>query len=161
MSQTDQFYDVGQLRRDPSNDINALRREIDRAFEGFDSMPLTRAAFLPGRWQRAYPLVNLQEDRDNLYVEAMAPGIDPKSLNITVVQNTLTITGEKMGPPAEMKPEAYHREERAAGKFSRAINLPVEIDEKGISAEYKNGLLLIKLPKSEKAKPKQINVQVS
>jgi HSP20 family protein len=159
MNQTDQFYDVGQSRRDPF-DVSALRREIDRAFEGFDSMP-TRAAFLPGRWRPAYPLVNLREDRDNLFVEAMAPGIDPQSLNITVVQNTLMITGEKMGPPAEVKPEACHREERAAGKFSRAINLPVEIDEKGISAEYKNGLLMIKLPKSEKAKPKQINVQVS
>lgn len=160
MNQTAQFYDVGQSRRDPF-DIGALRREIDRAFEGYDSMPFSRAAFQPGRWPRTYPPVNVNEDRDNLYVEAMAPGVDPKSLNITVVQNTLTITGEKMDPSTEMEPEACHRQERASGKFSRAINLPVEIDEKGISAEYKNGILMIKLPKSEKAKPKQINVQVS
>jgi HSP20 family protein len=160
MNQTAQFYDRGQSRRDPF-DISALRRDIDRAFEGFDPMPFSRAAFQPAQWHRTYPLVNLAEDRDNLYVEALAPGIEPNSLNITVVQNTLTITGEKMGPPPEFKPEACHREERASGKFSRAINLPVEIDEKGINAEYKNGLLMIKLPKSEKAKPKQINVQVS
>jgi HSP20 family protein len=91
----------------------------------------------------------------------MAPGIDPQSLNITVVHNTLTISGEKKGAPDEIKPEAFHREERARGKFVRTITLPVEIDDGKVGAEYKNGLLLITLPKSERAKPKQINVQVS
>jgi HSP20 family protein len=82
-------------------------------------------------------------------------------LNLTVVHNNLTISGEKKGPPDDIKPEAFHREERASGKFVRTITLPVEIDDSKVSAEYKNGLLLITLPKSEKAKPKQISVQVS
>jgi HSP20 family protein len=55
----------------------------------------------------------------------------------------------------------FHREERATGKFVRTITLPVEIDDNKISAEYKNGLILITMPKSEKAKPRQIQVQVS
>ena len=55
----------------------------------------------------------------------------------------------------------FHREERASGKFVRTITLPVEIEESKISAEYRNGLLLITMPKAEKAKPKQITVQVS
>jgi HSP20 family protein len=91
----------------------------------------------------------------------VAPGIDPESLNLTVVRNDLTITGEKKRLPTEIKPEMFHREERATGKFVRTITLPVEIDDNKISAEYKNGLILITMPKSEKAKPRQIQVQVS
>ena len=123
--------------------------------------PFLRKAFLPGRLARAYPLINLHGDKDNLYVEAVAPGIDPESLNLTVVRNDLTISGEKKRLPGDIKPEMFHREERATGKFVRTITLPVEIDADKISAEYKNGLILITMPKSEKAKPRQIQVQVS
>jgi HSP20 family protein len=142
--------------------MDALRQRIDRAFDdfGFQAPPFFRAAFLPGRMARAYPLVNLHEDNDNLYVEAMAPGIDPDSLNLVVVHNTLTISGEKKGPPDEIGTDAFHREERAGGKFVRTIALPVEIDDSKVNAEYKDGLLLVTLPKSERAKPKRINVQV-
>jgi HSP20 family protein len=148
---------------DSFQELDSLHREIDRAFENFVpfARPFARMAFLPGRFARGYPLVNVHEDKDHIYVEAMAPGVDPKSLNITVVHNTLTVSGEKPGAPSEIKPEAFHREERARGKFVRTITLPVEIDDSKVGAEYKNGLLLITLPKSERAKPKQINVQVS
>ncbi|MGE5820412.1 MAG: Hsp20/alpha crystallin family protein, partial [Deltaproteobacteria bacterium] len=63
--------------------------------------------------------------------------------------------------PVEIKPEAVHRNERASGKFVRTIDLPVEVDEGRIQAEYKNGLLVVTLPKAEKARPKQINVKVA
>ena len=89
------------------------------------------------------------------------PGADPASFNIAVVRDTLTLSGEKPRAPGEVKPEAFHREERAAGKFARSIALPAEIDESKVKAEYKNGLLLITAPKSEKAKPRQISVQVA
>ena len=145
------------------DEMEMLHREIDRAFEDFvpPMEPFLRTAFLPGRRARAYPLINLHGDKDNLYVEAVAPGLDPASLNLTVVHNTLTISGEKKGPPSDIKPEMFHREERASGKFVRTVTLPVEIDDTKVSAEYKNGLVIITLPKSEKAKPKQIQVQVS
>jgi HSP20 family protein len=143
-------------------DMEALRRDIDSAFgrAGLQTPPF-RTAFLPGRAAREYPLANLYDDQDNVYVEALAPGLDPASLNITLVQNTLTLSGEKPRVATEVKPEAFHREERAAGKFVRSIELPVEVDENKVKAEYKNGLLLITLPKSEKAKPRQISVQVA
>ncbi len=148
---------------DPFQQLDALRREIDRAFQkfGVESGPLFRVAFLPGRLARGYPLMNLHEDKDHIYVEAIAPGVDPDSLKLAVVHNTLTVSGEKKRAPGDIKPEAFHREERAGGKFVRTITLPVEIDESKVNAQYKDGLLLITLPKAEKAKPKQISVQVA
>ncbi|HSK31092.1 MAG TPA: Hsp20/alpha crystallin family protein [Candidatus Limnocylindria bacterium] len=147
----------------PFEDVAALRREIDRAFEGFGvrQEPSERAAFLPGRGPRRYPLINLLEDKDNLYVEALTPGVDPQSLSVSVMQNRLTLTGEKSRIAGEVRPEAFHRSERASGKFVRSVELPVEVEEAAIQADYKNGLLLVTLPKAPKAKPKQITVKVA
>lgn len=146
----------------PFEDVDALRREIDRAFEGFGFRhePSERAAFLPGHGPRRYPLINLSEDKDKVYIEALTPGVDPQSLEVSVLQNRLTLAGEKTRIAGDVKPEAFHRSERASGKFVRSVDLPMEVDEAGIQAEYKNGLLLVTLPKAAKAKPKQISVNV-
>jgi HSP20 family protein len=148
---------------DPFNGMESLHREIDQAFEraGPQFPPMFRTAFLPGRGAREYPLINLYDDQNTLYVEALAPGADPASFNIAVAGETLTLSGEKRRAAGEIKPEAFHREERAAGKFVRSIELPMEVEENKVKAEYKNGLLLVSLPKSEKAKPRQISVQVA
>ena len=147
----------------PWHDIEALRRDIDRAFNnvGQTNGPSFRSAFLPGRAARQYPLVNLSEDGDHLYVEALAPGVDPTTIDVAVMRNVLTLSGEKRRLPEELKPEAIHRSERAAGKFVRNIELPVEIDSDHVKAEYKHGLLMVTLPKAAVAKPKQINVSVA
>jgi HSP20 family protein len=142
--------------------MEGLRREIDRAFEqiGMAGEPKGKVVFLPGRAARGYPLINLSEDKENLYVEALAPGVEPDSWNLTVVRNALTIAGEKGGVSVKLNPESYHRSERAAGRFLRAVDLPVEVDEERMQAEYRNGILFVTLPKTEKARPKQINVQI-
>jgi HSP20 family protein len=147
----------------PWQGLDVLRRDIDRAFEdfGFRTEPFSRAAFLPGRAARRYPLVNLHEDQDNVYIEALAPGVDPASLSLSVLRNVLTISGEKRRVPGDIKPEAFHRSERATGKFVRNIELPVEVDENKVKADYENGLLMVTLPKAEQAKPRQISVQVA
>jgi HSP20 family protein len=144
-------------------EMDALRREMDRLFAGANAAP-RQAAFLPGRGARQYPLVNTTQDHDNLYVEALMPGVDPKTLNVTVVSNTLTISGEKPRRPAgvpEVAEEAYHRSERAAGKFTRSLGLPVEVDDQRVAARYEHGVLRITLPKAESAKPRRINVAVA
>lgn len=147
----------------PFEDMQALRREIDRAFADFGrgENPSYRVAFLPGIGPRQYPLVNLFEDKDKVYVEALTPGVDPQSLNVTVLQNRLTLSGEKSPIGDDVKPEAFHRNERASGKFLRSLDLPVEVDDGNALAEYKNGVLLVAIPKAEKAKPKQITVKVA
>jgi len=146
----------------PFADMENLRREVDRAFEefGVTQSPASRAAFLPGRGPRRYPLINLLEDKENLYIEALTPGVDPQTMNVSVLRSRLTLSGEKIRVSAEVKPEAFHRNERSSGKFVRTFDLPVDVDEEKIQAEYKNGLLIIILPKAEKAKPRQVDIKV-
>jgi HSP20 family protein len=146
----------------PFEQLDALRREVDRAFEDFGGRrAMQPVAFLPGIGPRRYPLINLLEDKDHVYIEALTPGVDPGSLDLTVVQNRLTMAGEKTGIGGAINPEAFHRSERASGRFVRTVDLPVEVDADRISAEYRDGLLVIALPKAEKAKPKQINIKVA
>jgi HSP20 family protein len=147
----------------PWHTLAALRRELDRVFDetGTRHAPFFRTAFLPGRAARRYPLTNLYEDQDAVYLEALAPGVDPATFNVSVVGNTLSITGEKRRVAGDVKPEAFHRSERATGTFVRHMQLPVEVDDHKVHADYTDGLLLVTLPKADKVKPKQIAVQVS
>jgi HSP20 family protein len=150
----------------PWQDMHRLRHEIDRVFEqvgwrnGGRNGQSFPTAFLPGRAARAYPLVNVSEDAHALYVTALAPGLDPAAVQVTVQDNRLTITGEKQRVAADIQPEAFPRSERAAGKFVRTVTLPIDVEHDKVRAEYINGFLVITLPKAEKAKPKQITVSV-
>ena len=150
----------------PWQEMNRLRHDIDRAFEQvgwrhgrLNGRPFP-TAFLPGHAARAYPLVNVSEDANALYVTALAPGLDPAAIALSVQDNRLTIAGEKPRVAADIQPEAFHRSERAAGKFVRTVTLPIEVAHEQVQADYKNGLLIVTLPKAEKAKPKQITVSV-
>lgn len=146
---------------DAFSEMEALRREMERRlttlWPGYGRGP--RVAFLPGRGARQYPLVNVSDDEHNVYVEALAPGVDPKSLDISVMQGALTVKGEKPGL-AQVSAEAYHRNERAAGRFVRTVELPVEVEAGKVSADYRNGLLLVTLPKAEAARPRQVPIVV-
>lgn len=102
--------------------------------------------------------MNVHDDGENFYVEALAPGVDPAQLDITVVQNRLTISGEKPGP-ADVAPERVHRVERAAGRFVRTVDLPVEVEADKVEAQYKNGLLKLTLPRAAATKPRRVTVQ--
>lgn len=147
----------------PWREMEALRREVERAFENFGPRQNDgrRGPLLAERFERSYPFVNLSEDKDNVYVEALAPGVDPESLEISIVRDTIRIAGEKQPIRMNVKPEAYHRNERLAGKFIRTLTLPVEVNGDKVSADYANGVLLIKLPKAEAAKPRKIEVKVA
>ncbi len=114
------------------------------------------------------PPVDIFEDKEGLTVladlpgvtsEALAPGVSPDKLDLTVQGTTLTISGEKPGLQ-NVKPEQLHRSERSAGRFVRTVELPYLVSDAGVAASYQNGLLLITLPRHEATKPKQIQVRL-
>lgn len=141
-------------------EMEELQRSMERLFGDFQRhrRPVSRFAFLPGLAARQYPLINTFDDQDRMYVECLAPGLDPEDLEVTVENNVLTIRGSKNSKPSDLSPEAYHRSERAAGKFIRTIDVGRDIDPEKITAEYKHGLLLITLGKTQKAKPRRIKI---
>ncbi len=147
------------------SEMERMGREIDRFLGEFRpsgwTLPFSRTSFLPGRAARGYPLLNIGEDGENIYVDALAPGLEPKSLDVSITQNQLVISGEKKELLSEVGAEAVHRSERSAGQFSRAVTLPYDVESEKVSATYRDGLLRIILPKAEVAKPKQIQVNVT
>jgi len=145
-------------------DMARMRREIDRVL-GEDKLsswtfPFSRISFLPGRASRAYPLINISEDNDNIYVDALAPGIEPEALSVSVSGDQLVIAGEKKHLPKTVKSEYIHRSERSTGQFARSLSLSVGVESEKVQANYTNGVLKIILPKMEAAKPKQIPVKL-
>ncbi len=136
-------------------EMNKLHKELDKAFRSSALSPLN-SSFLPGIGAGDYPRFNVREDKDNYYVEALVPGIDPKDLDLNVMQGTLSLAGERK--EHDMQQVTWHRRERGAGKFMRSIELPESIDISRIDAEYRDGVLLITLPKKELAKPKKIAI---
>jgi len=133
-------------------ELERMRRDMDRLVEGFGGRSLS----LPTAG--VFPLVNLTEDKDGYYVRAELPGVKSDELDISVTANTLSITGERKLTD-EGKEVRYHRREREAGSFSRIISLPGEVNADQVEASLKDGMLTIRIPKAEAAKPKQITVK--
>jgi HSP20 family protein len=105
-----------------------------------------------------FPLINVTEDQDNFYVRAELPGIGADELDISVTGDSLSIGGERKISEEDAQ---YHRREREAGKFSRIITLPSQVNTEEVEAQCHDGILDIMLPKNEAAKPKQITVKGS
>ncbi|APG28449.1 hypothetical protein A7E78_11675 [Syntrophotalea acetylenivorans] len=146
--------------KDLFREMELLRREIDDVFRGSAGRRMFDSVFMPGIGQRGYPLINLHNDEDNLYVETLLPGVDPSELEMTVQQNTLTISGERHKAETPEK-VVWHRRERGAGKFLRTVELPLDVKTDEVRAEYKDGLLRVTLPKAEAAKPTRVAIEAS
>jgi HSP20 family protein len=139
----------------PFGELSSLRREMDRLWENFfGERPLGRM------WEREWaPSLDMSETKDNYVVKAEVPGIDAKHIDISLTGDVLTIKGEKMQEKEE-KEEDYHLVERSYGSFSRSVRIPAEVESNKIKASYKNGILAITLPKSEKVKAKEVKIKV-
>ena len=107
-----------------------------------------------------FPLMNVTDDKDDYYVRAELPGLKADELDISVTGDTLSIGGERKLPSEDEKAQ-YHRREREAGRFSRIVTLPSQIDTGKVEARCTDGILMVTLPKAEAAKPKQISVKAS
>lgn len=106
-----------------------------------------------------HPMVDMYDKDDEIVVKAEIPGVEKEDVNISLTNNTLTIKGESK-KEKETKEEDYYYCERSHGKFARMLTLPEEVQSDKVTAEFKNGLLEIHLPKSPGAKPKEIKVKV-
>lgn len=143
---------------DMLRELDNLRREVDEAFRGAGFNRPFGSTFLAPVTTRRFPLVNFSEDDGNLYVEALMPGVEPKNIDLTVVRNSVTISGERK-PFEEKEGQIVHRSELGAGKFSRTLELPVDINPDRIKAECKDGIMQITLGKAEHAIPRKIEIR--
>ena len=105
------------------------------------------------------PLVDITEDEQEYLIKAELPDMKKEDVRLTVENEVLTISGERKFEKEE-KGKKYHRIERAYGSFVRSFSLPEDADESKVSADFKDGMLQIHLPKSQKAKPKAIEIKV-
>ena len=103
------------------------------------------------------PAVDIYENKDSLVIKAELPGIEQDKIDVSVQGDLLTIKGERK-KESEVKEENYYRLERVSGSFQRSFTLPANVDATKISAAYKGGILELKVPKAEEAKPKQIKI---
>lgn len=140
------------LARRPEDMFTALRREMDRVFEDF-SKPFDIFPFFGSEIESAVwsPRMNIEDRDDEIFITLEVPGVDEKDVEILTDANGLTIRGQKRQEVQDKKPN-YYRLERSFGSFERTIPLPLDVDAEKAEAKFKNGVLEICLPKSEKAK---------
>jgi HSP20 family protein len=138
---------------DPVGNMLALQQELDRF--------LRNPSFNLGiSGHGADPPVNIFDDREGVVLIAELPGLDPASIKVSSQNNTLTFGGARI-PDEDGKAGAYHRRERRFGEFLRPIQLAEGLDLTKATARYEAGILTVRVPKAEAAKPRQIEVQAS
>jgi HSP20 family protein len=129
-----------------SDEFRRIQDEMNRLFSG-------------SRYPAAaeYPALNVWSNDVDTVITAELPGIEPDDIQLSVVQNTLTLRGERKAE--ELKEgESYHRRERREGKFVRTLELPFEVDGDKVEAAFTNGVLSVKLPRAEAHRPKKIEI---
>jgi HSP20 family protein len=134
----------------PFSELERIQRELGWLTRGLMREPTAGV----------FPLMNLTEDRDHYYLRAELPGIKAEDLDIMATGDSLTISGERKISEEDEK-ATFHRREREAGRFSRVIQLPGDIDTGKVEASCADGILTIVLPKAEASKPKQVRVKSS
>jgi len=150
------------IKWSPFREFTDLKREMDSLFDEFfgrRALPSRRAK--PSRASGVYfPPVDVYEKADEIVIKVGIPGVKKEDLEVSLLENTLTIKGQR-SKDAEVREEDYYYLEQHYGSFSRSITFPVELDPEGMKASYKDGVLEIIIPKSKKEKPKEIEVRVS
>jgi HSP20 family protein len=143
------------VRWDSSRDMAALQEGLSRMLEGFYRRPqedLNRGAWVP--------VVDIYSSGHELVLKAELPDMKEEEIELTVEDNTLTLSGEKK-LDTEVTQELFHRIERSYGSFARTFALPPTVDAGKVSAQYKAGVLTVRLPLREEAQPNKIKVAVA
>jgi HSP20 family protein len=134
---------------DPFRELRQVQQQMDQIFD---------QSYFPRSTE--YPPLNVYTSDEEVFVEAELPGFAGDDVDISVVQNTLTLRGTRK--PVEIKEgESYHRRERWVGQFVRTLELPFEVQTDKVEAECKRGVLTVRLPRAEAHKPRRITVKAS
>lgn len=137
----------------PFEQLSGLREEINRLFD--EPFSLMSGEFFNG-WS---PALDLAEDSENLVATIELPGMKKEDIQVTIHEGVLSVSGERKRDEKKKASESY-RTERFCGRFHRMVSLPKPVKTDAIKAAYRDGILTVTMPKTEEAKPKQIEVKV-
>ena len=139
--------------------FGSFRREMDRLFDDFFT-PAEGRSFAPAvAGESLWPRIDVEETDQAYIVTAEVPGLDEKGIDLSLRENLLTISGEKREERSDQKRGAAYAE-RFYGQFKRTIPFEVEVDEDKVDAKFKNGVLTVSLPKSQKSEAKVRRIEV-
>lgn len=141
------------VRWQPTRDFGALQQEVNRVFASFFDPP---AASSPARWT---PAMDLHETDDAFVLSADLPGVSPDDVTIDVVGDELSISGSRAASRSTQHDGAV-RTERAFGSFQRRLTLPEGVDAERIEASFERGVLEVRIPKPERARPRRVSIQI-
>jgi HSP20 family protein len=147
----------------PFADLTRWEREMDRMMDEFFGRRLRPQ--WPSIWSRGgdleftAPVVDVYEEKDDIVVKAELPGMDKDDIEVKISGSALTLKGEKK-KEQKIEEKNYYRSERSYGAFLRTVDLPTDVQADKIKASFKNGVLEVRLPKTEEAKKKEIKVKI-
>lgn len=143
-------------RWDPFHDLMSIQDRVNRLFQETMARQRGQESIEGGQWA---PAVDIFETGDRIVLRADLPGMEQTDIELRVDDNILTLRGERRAP-GDVKPEELHRAERPYGPFVRSFSLPINVDQAGIRAVQKNGVLEVVLPKKQESKARAIKVEV-
>lgn len=142
------------VRYDPFRDLRNLQEEVNRLFSSNLSRSYGDEGIARGSWN---PSVDIYENKDQIVLEAELPGMNREDFDVSIENNVITVRGERRFEKKD-ESDSYHRVERSYGSFTRSFTLPQTVSADTTSAEYKNGVLRVTLPKREEVKARRIEI---
>jgi HSP20 family protein len=140
-------------RWDASRGLGDIQGEMNRLFENFAGRQSNSNSAM---W---WPAVDVHETQDDVVLRFEIPGVNEKDIHLSITGDVLTVRGERRFERDDTT-ETYHRVERAYGKFERSVHLSMRVQTDKVSASYRDGVLEVKLPKSEELKPREIKIDM-
>jgi HSP20 family protein len=142
------------IRYDPFRDLRNLQEEVNRLFSTNLSRSLGDEGIARGSWN---PSVDIYENKDQIVLEAELPGMAREDFDVSIENNVITVRGERRFEKKD-ESDSYHRVERSYGSFTRSFTLPQTVSADTASAEYRNGVLRVILPKREEVRARRIEI---
>ncbi len=138
---------------DSSRDLTDIQTQMNRLFDNVLGQP-SPSAMMERAWA---PPVDMYETKNEIVLAVELPGLNEKDIRLSITGDLLTIQGERRGSD-ETRDAGHYRQERWFGKFERALSLPIPVETGQVKATYRDGVLTVKLPKTEGVKPKEIKI---